>query len=308
MLTSLHSYIAVSASICHIIQEKYVSYQLMIAVAFLIFAVAEALRSQLLFKPTATPADKYVEVFSSFTLIGLTQPLVLFSSMYLAATLLPDAEDALVSYPVLVLFGLLLVCDDMVQYWWHRASHTFPFLYGLHRAHHNGEYMSIRIVYRNNIFYYAMMPSLWISGLLIHMGVGHVYVVYIVIKMSVIFGAHSNVRWDEPLYKIKALSPLMWLIERTISTPATHAAHHGKYASDAATHYKGNFGNLLFFWDVLFGTARITRTYPDTYGVENLAPMSAKAQISWPLLQDATSPTQEVAADNGSLGIPEAAE
>ncbi len=27
-------------------------------------------------------------------------------------------------------------------------------------------------------------------------------------------------------------------------------------------HYKGNFGNLLFFWDVLFGTARITRRYP----------------------------------------------
>ena len=284
------------------------SYQLMIVVIFLIFALLEALRSRFMFKPKATPADKYVELISGFTLLGLTQPLVLFSSMYLAATLLPDAEGVLAGYPVLVLFALLLICDDMVQYWWHRASHTFPFLYGLHRAHHNGEYMSIRIVYRNNIFYYAMMPSLWISGLLIHLGLGHVYVVYIVIKMSVIFGAHSNVRWDEPLYKVKALSPLMWLVERTISTPATHAAHHGKYTTDAATHYKGNFGNLLFFWDVLFGTARITRTYPETYGVENLAPMSAKAQLAWPLLRDATSPTEETATEKGSLSAAEPAE
>ena len=30
----------------------------------------------------------------------------------------------------------------------------------------------------------------------------------------------------------------------------------------------GNYGNLLFFWDVLFGTARITRQYPPAFGVE----------------------------------------
>lgn len=32
--------------------------------------------------------------------------------------------------------------------------------------------------------------------------------------------------------------------------------------SDAVTNYKGNCGDLLFFWDVLFGKARVTRRYP----------------------------------------------
>ncbi len=41
-------------------------------------------------------------------------------------------------------------------------------------------------------------------------------------------GVHSDVRWDEQFYKIKWLSPIMWAVERTISTSATHSAHHGK--------------------------------------------------------------------------------
>ena len=85
-----------------------------------------------------------------------------------------------------------------------------------------------------------------------------------------------------PLYRIKWLSPVMWLVERTISTPATHHAHHGRHLSDPAVHYKGNYGNLLFFWDVLFGTARITRTYPISYGVENLPDATLGQQLLRP--------------------------
>jgi sterol desaturase/sphingolipid hydroxylase (fatty acid hydroxylase superfamily) len=148
--------------------------------------------------------------------------------------------------------------------------------------------MSIRLVYRNNIFYYLLMPSIWFSGVLIYLGLGWVYVGYIIVKMAVIIGAHSDVAWDEPLYKIKWLSPVMWLVERTISTPATHHAHHGRHMEDGATNYKGNYGNLLFFWDVLFGTAKITRRYPDSYGVENLAPATLGQQLAWPLFPENT--------------------
>jgi hypothetical protein len=43
---------------------------------------------------------------------------------------------------------------------------------------------------------------------------------------------------------------------------------------------------LLFFWDELFGTAKITRRYPELVGVENLPPVSAQHQLLWPLLRD----------------------
>jgi sterol desaturase/sphingolipid hydroxylase (fatty acid hydroxylase superfamily) len=273
-----------------------VPYSLIIFGIFIAFALAEIAASRFFSQKHERSEDKYVELIGPPVLLALTQPTVLFLAASLAAWVAPGAEGMLAGTPFYIGFLLFVVFDDMAQYWWHRASHSFPFLYGLHRAHHNGDYMSIRIVYRNNILYYAFMPSLWLSGTLIYMGLGAVYGVFIVLKMTVVFGAHSNVRWDKKLYSIKALAPVMWVLERVISTPATHAAHHGKYASDPATNYKGNFGNMFFLWDILFGTAKITRSYPTRIGVEGLAPMSAKAQLLWPLLRDDTSPTEMIPA------------
>lgn len=114
-----------------------------------------------------------------------------------------------------------------------------------------------------------MMPGLWIAGVLLYLGFAKVYGAYLVVKLTVILGAHSAWRWDEPLYRIRALRPLMWVLERTISTPATHWAHHAMTNEDGIGHYKGNFGNLLFFWDILFGSAHITRKYPAKIGLQD---------------------------------------
>lgn len=256
---------------------------------YVAFAVAEAIRTGFFNKSGEMSDDAKVEIVSTIALLAITQPAILFVSAFLLDSVAPETRNALIGLPIVAQFALFIVFDDMMQYWWHRASHTFPWLYNLHRSHHNQEYLSVRVVYRNNLFYYAMLPSLWFSGALIYMGLGWVYAVYIVVKMTVIIAAHSDVRWDVPLYRIKWLSPLMWGIERTISTPATHSAHHGKHKEDGITHYNGNFGNLLFFWDVLFGTALITRKVPAEFGVENLEPVSLGEQLAWPLFRGAGS-------------------
>ena len=81
--------------------------------------------------------------------------------------------------------------------------------------------MSIRIVYRNNLFYYLFMPGIWFSGALIYLGLAKVYAFYIVVKLLVICGAHSDLKWDRPLYRIAWLSPIMWVLERVISSPSS---------------------------------------------------------------------------------------
>jgi sterol desaturase/sphingolipid hydroxylase (fatty acid hydroxylase superfamily) len=255
---------------------------------YLGFALLELWRSNLFAKDEQTREDGIVELVSTVTLLGLTQPLVLFASAALAGVIAPQWAGALEGINIFAAIALFLIFDDMTQYWWHRASHSFAWLYNLHRAHHNARYMSIRLVYRNNLFYYAMMPGIWFSGVLIYLGLGWVYAGYIVVKLLVITGAHSDVAWDKPLYKIQWLSPIMWVVERTISTPATHHAHHGRHGDDPAVNYKGNFGNLLFFWDVLFGTAKITRSYPKSYGVENLPKATLGQQLAWPLFKEGT--------------------
>lgn len=249
---------------------------------FLTVALLEACFTGFLHKKAQKKGDGPVEILSTLSMMLISMPAAMAGGAFIASFF--AGAGVLAGLPVLAQIGLLLVFDDMMQYWWHRLSHTLPWLYKLHRPHHNAEYMSVRIVYRNNFFYYLFMPSLWLSGALVFLGLGPVYAVYAVVKMLVIIGAHSDLRWDAPLLKIKWLSPLMWVVERLISTPATHAAHHGKYAADGITNYKGNFGNLLFFWDVLFGTAKITRQYPAEYGVENLPETTVGEQMLWPLV------------------------
>lgn len=253
---------------------------------YLAFGLIEFLRSDLFSKSEQCRDDGIVEVISTTLLLVVTQPLILASVNWLGLRYFPQYQGALSGISIFLAIPLFLIFEDMVQYWWHRASHSVSFLYNLHRAHHNARYMSVRLVYRNNIIYYALMPSIWFASILVYLGLGWFYAGYLIIKLLVIIGAHSDVKWDEPLYNTPWLSPVMWIVERTISTPATHHAHHGRHATDSAVHYKGNYGNLLFFWDVLFGTAKITRTYPQSYGVENLPDATLGQQLLWPIFPE----------------------
>jgi sterol desaturase/sphingolipid hydroxylase (fatty acid hydroxylase superfamily) len=216
----------------------------------------------------ATAGDNVLDMLGFALLAIFTQPTIMWVSSRIGLAVVPQYQNALADLPWYAMVGLLLVGDDMMQYWWHRLSHS-PLLWPLHRAHHSAHYMSARIIYRNNFFYYVGMPAIWFSGFLVYLGLGPVFLIYIVVKMAVITGAHSSARWDEPLYKVKALRPLMWLVQRTISTPTTHFAHHAMSNADGIGHYTGNYGNLLFFWDVLFGSAHITQQYPAKVGLKD---------------------------------------
>ena len=233
----------------------------------LVFAAAEFASGR--YKTfNATADDGKLELLMFVSLVAFTQPLIFALTSWAGASFLPGYRDSLANLPWWAMAGILLIGDDLPQYLWHRASHT-PLLWPLHRAHHSAHYMSMRMTYRNNFFYYLMMPGIWISGVLVYLGFGNAYLVYVILKLTVIMGAHSAVRWDEPLYRVRALRPLMWIVERTISTPATHWAHHALTNRDGIGYYVGNFGNLLFLWDIVFGTAHITRKYPPQVGLRD---------------------------------------
>jgi sterol desaturase/sphingolipid hydroxylase (fatty acid hydroxylase superfamily) len=216
--------------------------------------------------PNASPDEAKIELASLATfLIGrpLAYILVAAGAWYFA----PQLHNAYSDWPWWVWALVFLVGEDMVQYWWHRLGHT-RFGWAWHRAHHSAPYMGVRVTLRNGFLYSFLMPSAWTAALFVYLGAGPVAIIYGLIKGLVTIGAHSELRWDRFLYENKSLAPLAWVVERTISTPATHFSHHALSEADGVGHYSGNFGNLLFFWDVLFGTALITRRYPPTFGVE----------------------------------------
>lgn len=249
------------------------------------FALAEWAKG-LLFPKQATRGDLCIDIAMTL-LLPTISGVVFLVSMALCERWMPGQRGAWAHWAWWQMLLVLLVADDFTQYLWHRLSHT-SFMWPLHRAHHSAAYMSVRVVYRNNIFYYAMMPGLWLSGVLLYLGFGWVYVVYSAVKVAVIIGAHSAVRWDQVLFDRPLLRPLAWVLERTISTPATHFAHHALTQDDGVGHYTGNYGNLLFIWDVLLGTAHFSRRYPPAYGLQDDLRHGQEAwltQITYPLRQ-----------------------
>ena len=236
------------------------------------------------FQPKLSRARDWVaEIISTINIGAIATPFIAWSIGTAGAAYFPAYANILSDMPIWGMVLMFIIFDDMVHYWYHRACHTFPALYNLHRSHHSASYMSVRLSYRNSIFFYFIMPSLWTAALLIYLGLGAVYPWFIAFKMLIISGAHCNLKWDRFLYKYKWLHPIAWVVERTISTPATHMAHHGKHMDDGITNYKGNYGNLLFFWDVLFGTAKITRKYPKEFGLEDVPDISLSQELFWPL-------------------------
>ena len=262
--------------------------------------------------PAATPEDNRLDL-AVIVMFPLVASGVLFVSTALAGELIPAQRDALAHWPWWAMVITLLFADDLTQYLWHRLSHT-SLLWPLHRVHHSAPYMSVRVVYRNNALFYAFMPGLWLGGLLTYLGFGWVYTGYLAVKLLVIVGAHSSCRWDEALYRRPALQPLMWVLERLISTPATHYAHHALSQDDGVGHYAGNYGNLLFLWDVIFGTARITRRYPPAFGLADdraNGPERWAVQLFYPFLRSSRAgsalrfpPGQPPRADDQAPSMP----
>jgi sterol desaturase/sphingolipid hydroxylase (fatty acid hydroxylase superfamily) len=135
------------------------------------FALMEFVTRRYQVTVRATSDDTKLELLQFLALLAIAQPTALLVTNQLCLKFMPEQHNALAGLPWWAMFGVLLLADDLTQYLWHRASHS-PMLWPLHRAHHTAQYMSIRITYRNNFFYYLLMPGLWIGGVLIFLGFG----------------------------------------------------------------------------------------------------------------------------------------
>ena len=254
----------------------------------LILGIIESLGG-LYFDDKRSKNDLTIELVCLTILPTLIQPAILAFVIFLMGLWFPFYEDYFISSFFLWHILAFLIFDDLTQYLWHRFSHENAFMWKLHRPHHVVEEMGVLVTYRNSFLYYAFMPGIWFSAILIFLGMTEIYLYYVPIKVSIILLAHSEIKWDRFLYKYKILHPLAWIVERTISTPCTHYAHHGLTAKDGVSNPNGNYGNLLFFWDILFGTAKITRKYPTHFGAWNKMKEPWYVQLFFPIIKSKDS-------------------
>ncbi len=212
-------------------------------------------------------------------------PVVAYFGLKVLPFVLPHAKNEFTWIPFV--FGALIIAiyDDLTQYWYHRLHHQVPFMWRFHRTHHSAPYMGMAMASRQNIIYTIFFSQSYVTTVLVYLGLGYPALFVKGLKSLITKLAHSSIKWDKPFYENKWLHPVAWVLERTISTPATHHAHHADSTDDGVGHYKGNFGNMFFLWDIIFGTALITRQYPAAYGIKNYQSEEWYAQLLWPILK-----------------------
>ena len=249
-----------------------------------------------LYKKRWNTNEKWVDI-ACFTIPKLVvKPLVAYYSLLALPALLPTLKNTFDWVPFLWGCAIIAVADDLTQYWYHRLHHQVPWLWRFHRTHHSASYMGMAMASRQNIIYTLFFSQTYLTAALVYLGLGIPAIVVKGIKGTITTLAHSSIPWDKPFYQYKILHPLAWILERTISTPATHHAHHAATTDDGVGYYKGNFGNMFFWWDIIFGTAHISRQYPKAYGISHYEGDQWYAQLAWPLFKSKVAGS-ELAAD-----------
>jgi sterol desaturase/sphingolipid hydroxylase (fatty acid hydroxylase superfamily) len=249
-----------------------------------------------LYKKRWNKNEKWVDI-ACFTIPKLVvKPLVAYYSLLVLPAILPTLKNTFDWVPFLWGCAIIAVADDLTQYWYHRLHHQVPWLWRFHRTHHSASYMGMAMASRQNIIYTLFFSQTYLTAALVYLGLGIPAIVVKGIKGTITTLAHSSIPWDKPFYQYKILHPLAWVLERTISTPATHHAHHAATTDDGVGYYKGNFGNMFFWWDIIFGTAHISRQYPKAYGISHYEGDQWYAQLAWPLFKSKV-PGSELAAD-----------
>lgn len=217
----------------------------------------------------------------------LIKPLIVILAAALLGGLFAGQRGALADTPLWLGVLLVFLPSDFLHYWYHRKGHEWNSLWRMHRTHHTTPTMGVTVAFRENWQWFMFMPDLWYSAALAYFGLGDAVIISTLIVGVHNVLIHTNLTWDRPIYRIPALA---WLLERLIQLPSTHRAHHAA-VNPAGGIPMENFGQTLFLWDTLFGTARFPRGQdPERYGIQNDPLDPWTAQLWWPFKR---SPRQD---------------
>lgn len=232
-----------------------------------------------------TKDDVLVESINAFFLFVITKPLVVLAAIALMEFFIPNQKDAATGISMGWSLLLFVLVDDLLQYWYHRSSHEYKWLWKWHRPHHAATEMGLLVSYREAVYFFVLMPNIWWIGVYTFMGGGAAVVVGIVLKQVIVISSHSLATWDSVFYRNKFLKPIILVLERIFITPAFHHGHHAVSIIDDIGQPNGNFGNMLSIWDQLFGSAKFTHKFPSEYGLPNDPKDSWAAHSFYPLVK-----------------------
>jgi len=155
----------------------------------------------------------------------------------------------LLGHPI-VTFFLYAAILDCADYWRHRLSHRFGWWWALHSLHHAQRQMTFWSDDRNHLVD-DVISFVWFTVVALLIGIPPMQFPLLVLML----------RFLESLSHANARLSFGWLGERLLISPRFHRAHHGILAAGQRS---CNYGAILPWWDMMFGTADFSREYVAT--------------------------------------------
>ncbi len=160
----------------------------------------------------------------------------------------------------------------MLDYWYHRLSHTYRWWWSLHSLHHSQRQMTLWSDNRNHLLD-DMLRDVVFAVAALAVGVEpSQYVLLVALSQLLQSLQHANLRLH-----FGALG------ERLLVSPRFHRTHHavglGHEAIGRPAKLGGcNYGVIFPWWDMLFRTAVFTDTYSPTGVRDQMPPPAGKGR------------------------------
>lgn len=151
-----------------------------------------------------------------------------------------------------ILFGLVFILSDLVNYVKHRFLHGLPFLWRLHEFHHSGTSLIVISANRGH-FVEGAVATLFEATIYILIGASPINIIYISYLKSI----HAQ------LLHSNLTSNWGFIGKYILVSPAAHRIHH----SDNEKHFNKNLGGVFIFWDILFNTYYAPKNEPIKIGI-----------------------------------------
>lgn len=197
--------------------------------------------------------QQWRHVAANFSLLAIVVIIYSYEPFLLIAQSLPFGQTLLVGWahawfdnlPLSWLWQLLagLAIIDCADYFLHRAFHSVPLLWRFHRVHHADHHLDVSTGARAHpVEALLVTGSFFVILSLVGLPLW-VEATRLVLVNPVTVLQHANVRF--PPWLERFFSPVL-------VTPEIHRIHHSRKQAD----FDRNFGQLLSFWDRLFGSYR----------------------------------------------------
>lgn len=180
---------------------------------------------------------------------------------------LADFRAAVAAQPWLLQFLAVMLLTDLAQYWFHRAFHRVPFLWGFHAIHHSAKSMDWLAGARMHFLEIIALRGVTSLPLLtfgFEPSVMQAYIGFVYVYASLV---HANLRGN---------------FDRLGAFLVTPRFHHWHHAIEPEAVDK-NFAIHFPWLDRLFGTHLLPPgKWPSGYGVPEAVPNGYRAQALYP--------------------------